>query len=79
MVLLSQDVSPDPPREVQVLAHDSYPLGMNGAEVHVLEQLDYIRLGGLLERQEAVPLKAEFRVFGAGYRPDESLEGESTH
>ena len=41
-------LSADSPSELDVLGHDCDPLGMDGAEVGVLEQSDQIGLASLL-------------------------------
>lgn len=37
-----------PPRQLDVLLHDGNPLGVDGAQVDVLEEVDEEGLGGLL-------------------------------
>ena len=47
----SKNLSPlstDPPGELDVLGHDGDPLGVDGAEVGVLEEADQVGLAGLL-------------------------------
>merc|ERR1719401_1355168 len=39
----------DAPSELDVLGHDGHALGVDGAEVGVLEEADQISLAGLLE------------------------------
>ena len=41
-------LSPDPPGQLDVLWHDGHTLGVDGAEVGVLEQSDQVGLTGLL-------------------------------
>ena len=38
----------DPPGQLDVLGHDGDPLGVDGAQVGVLEQADQVGLAGLL-------------------------------
>ena len=42
-------LSADPPGELDVLRHDGHPLGVDGAQVGVLEQADQVGLGSLLK------------------------------
>ena len=39
----------DPPGQLDVLGHDGDPLGVDGAQVGVLEQPHQVRLAGLLK------------------------------
>ena len=39
----------DPSRELDVLWHDGHPLGVDGAQVGVLEEADQVGLGSLLK------------------------------
>ena len=43
-------LSPDPPGQLDVLGHDGDPLGVDGAQVGVLEEADQIGLGRLLKK-----------------------------
>ena len=43
-------LSPDSPGELDVLWHDGHTLGVDGAQVGVLEQPDQVGLTGLLKR-----------------------------
>ena len=45
----------DPPGELDVLGHDGHPLGVDGAQVGVLEQADKVGLGSLLEEEFEMP------------------------
>ena len=48
---VSADLGPlaaDPPGQLDVLGHDGDPLGVDGAQVGVLEQADQVGLAGLL-------------------------------
>jgi histone H3 len=68
----------DATRELDVLGHDGDALGVDGAEVGVLEETDKVRLGRLLEREDGVRLEAEVRLEVLGDLADEALEGELT-
>jgi hypothetical protein len=45
-------------------------LGVDGAEVGVLEEADQVRLGGLLEGEDGVRLEAQVRLEVLRARPD---------
>jgi len=45
------NLATDATRELDVLGHDSHTLGVDRAEVGVLEQTDQVGFAGLLERQ----------------------------
>uniref|UniRef100_A0A0D3GD29 RING-type E3 ubiquitin transferase n=1 Tax=Oryza barthii TaxID=65489 RepID=A0A0D3GD29_9ORYZ len=66
----------DPARELDVLGHDGDALGVDGAQVGVLEQPDEVRLGGLLQRGDGGALEAEVGLEVLGDLADEALEGE---
>ena len=48
--------------ELDVLGHDGHALGVDGAEVGVLEEADEVRLGRLLQREDGVRLEAQVRL-----------------
>ena len=62
--------------ELDVLGHDGHALGVDGAEVGVLEETDEVRLGRLLEGEDGGGLEAEVRLEVLGDLADEALEGE---
>ena len=39
----------DAPRQLDVLRHDRHPLGVDGAQVRVLEEADQVRFARLLQ------------------------------
>ena len=43
----------DPPGQLDVLGHDGDTLGVDGAQVGVLEQTDQVGLASLLEKSES--------------------------
>ena len=45
--------------QLDVLRHDGDALGVDGAEVGVLEEADQVRLAGLLERKHGQGLEAQ--------------------
>ena len=63
--------------ELDVLGHDGDTLGVDGAEVGVLEKRDKVGLGGFLQGRNGVALKAQ--VLGVefpGDLPHKPLEGK---
>ena len=62
--------------QLDVLGHDGDALGVDGAQVGVLEQADEVRLGGLLEGQDGGALEAQVGLEVLGDLADEALEGE---
>ena len=59
---------------MNVLGHDSDALGVNGAQVGVLEQPNQVGLGGLLERQDGRALEAEVGLEVLRNLSDQALE-----
>ena len=49
----------DAPRQLDVLGHDGDALGVDGAQVGVLEQAHQVRLRGLLQREHGRRLEAQ--------------------
>jgi hypothetical protein len=45
--------------QLNVLGHDGHALGVDGAQVGVLEQTDQVGLGGLLQGQQGRALEAQ--------------------
>jgi hypothetical protein len=62
--------------ELDVLGHDGDTLGVDGAEVGVLEETDEVRLSGLLEGEDGRALETEIRLELLGDLTDETLERE---
>ena len=52
-------LSPDPPGQLDILGHDGDPLGVDGAQVGVLEEPDEVGLAGLLERSDGCALEPQ--------------------
>ena len=50
--------------ELDVLGHDGDALGVDGAQVGVLEEADQVRLGCLLEGEDGGGLEAKVRLAG---------------
>ena len=62
--------------ELDVLGHDGSPLGVDGAQVGVLEQTNKVSLGGLLQRQDGGSLESEIGLEVLGDLTDKALEGQ---
>ena len=62
--------------KLDVLWHDGDALGVDGAEVCVLKEVDEVCLGGLLEGRDGGGLEAEVGLEVLGNLADEALEGE---
>ena len=62
--------------QLDVLGHDGDALGVDGAEVGILEETDQIRLGRLLQRADGGRLEPEIRLEVLGDLADEPLEGQ---
>ena len=56
-------VSPDPPGELDVLWHDGDSLGVDSAQVGVLEQVDQERFASLLRLQFAMEFKFNIKTL----------------
>ena len=66
----------DPAGELEVLGHDRDALGVDGAQVGVIEEADEVGLGGLLEREDGGALEAQVGLEVLGDLADEALERE---
>jgi len=62
------------PGQLDVLRHDGHSLGVNGAQVGVLEETDQISLAGLLQRHDGGALEAQVGLEVLGDLADETLE-----
>jgi hypothetical protein len=62
--------------ELDVLGLDGDTLGMDGAQVGVLEEGDEVGLDGLLESADGRGLEAEVRLEVLGDLTDKTLEGQ---
>ena len=60
--------------KVDVFGHDGDALGMDGAQVGVLEQANQVSLSGLLECHDSGALEAEIGLEILGDLADETLE-----
>jgi len=62
--------------QLDVLGHDGDALGVDGAEVGVLEETDEVGLRGLLERHDGRALEAQIRLEVLSDLTHEPLEGQ---
>jgi len=69
-------LSTDAAGELDVLGHDGDTLGVDGAQVGVLEEANEVGLGGLLEGEDGGSLEAQVGLEVLGDLADEALEGE---
>ena len=60
--------------ELNVFGHDGDALGVDGAQVGVLEEADQVRLGRLLQRQDGVRLEKQVRLEVLRDLADQALE-----
>ncbi len=74
--MASVSLSSDSSGQLHVLGHDGDSLGVDGAEVGVLEESDHVSLGGLLESEDGGRLESEVGLVVIGDLSHESLEGE---
>ena len=72
----SRTLPADAARELDVLGHDRDALGVDGAQVRVLEQADEVRLGRLLQREDGRRLEAQVGLEVLRDLADEALERE---
>ena len=72
----SGSLTTDSAGELHVLGHDGHTLGVDGAEVGVLEESDHVGLSSLLEGEDGGGLESEVVLELGGDLTDESLEGE---
>ena len=66
----------DAPGQLDVLGHDGHALGVDRAQVGVLEQTHEVGLGGLLEGQHGGTLEAEVALEVLSDLTHKALEGE---
>eukprot|EP00968_Pinguiococcus_pyrenoidosus_P008691 scaffold639_cov304-Pinguiococcus_pyrenoidosus.AAC.14 len=69
-------LSADAARQLDVLGHDGHALGVDGAQVGVLEEADQVSLGGLLEREHGGALEAQVGLEVLSDLTHETLEGQ---
>ena len=66
----------DPAGQLDVLGHDGHALGMDGAQVGVLEQTDQVGLASLLQGHDGRALEAQVGLEVLGDLADQTLEGQ---
>ena len=69
-------LSTDSPGQLDVLGHDGHPLGVDGAQVGVLEQANQVGLAGLLEGHHGGALEPQVGLEVLGDLPHQALEGQ---
>ena len=74
--LNSSPLASDPPGQLNIFGHDGDPLGMDGAEVGVLEETNQVGLTGLLKSHHSRALKPQVSLEVLGNLTDETLEGQ---
>jgi hypothetical protein len=67
-------LSADAAGQLDVLGHDRDTLGVDGAQVRVLEQSDEVSLAGLLQSHDGRALEAQVGLEVLGDLADEALE-----
>jgi len=66
----------DPPGQLDVLGHDGDTLGVDGAQVGVLEQPNQVGLAGLLQGTDGSGLEPQVSLEILSNLPDQPLEGQ---
>ncbi len=61
-------------RELNVLGHDGYTLGMNGAQVGVFKQPNKVCFGSLLKGKDGSTLETQVRLEVLGNFTNQTLE-----
>ena len=74
----SSPLATDPPGQLDILGHDSHPLGVDGAKVGVLEQTHQVRLASLLQGHHSRALEPQVSLEILGNLTNETLEGQLT-
>ena len=62
--------------QLDVLGHDGHPLGVDGAQVGVLEETHQVGLAGLLQSHDGGALEPQVGLEVLGDLPDQALEGQ---
>jgi hypothetical protein len=61
-------------RELNILGHDCYTLGMNGAQVCVFKQANKVCFGSLLKGKDSSTLETQVRLEVLGNFTNQTLE-----
>ena len=72
----SSPLAADPPGQLDILGHDSHPLGVDGTEVGVLEEPNEVGLASLLESHHSGALEPQVRLEVLSNLTDKTLEGQ---
>ena len=76
MPMVLGTLSTDPSGKLDVLGHDGDPLGMDGAQVGVLEKTNQVGLAGLLQGHHRRALEPQVGLEVLGNLANQTLEGE---
>ena len=79
LVLRAEDLgtfATDTAGQLDVLGHDGHSLGVDGAQVGVLEQTNQVSFGSLLESHDGRALEAQVSLEVLGDFTHQTLEGE---
>jgi len=68
----------DTARQLNILGHDGHTLGVDGAQIGVLEQTDQVGLGRFLQSSDGGRLESKIGLEILGDFTNKSLEGELT-
>ena len=69
-------LSADTAGKLDVLGHDGHTLGVDGAQVGVLEKTDKVGFAGLLQSHDSRALEAQVSLEVLGDLTDQALEGQ---
>ena len=69
-------LSTDTAGQLDVLGHDGHTLGVDGAQVGVLEETDQVGLASLLQGHDGGALEAQIGLEVLGDLTDQALEGQ---
>jgi histone H3 len=72
----SEAVSPDSLGELEVLGHDGHSLGVDGAQVGILEEGDQIGFRSFLQGEHSLALESHFLLELSRDFSHQSLEGQ---
>lgn len=73
-VIPLRPLAPNPTSKLNILGHDCDPLGMNSAQVGVLEQPNQVSLGRFLQSRNGTALEAEIGLEVLGNLSHQPLE-----
>ena len=77
VAVVQVSVSSDSSGEQEILLHDGLSLGVDSAQVGVLEESDEVGLGSFLDCDEGLGSESDLVINALGDGPHESLEGRS--